>query len=68
MLTFFVSGGRDKTGRAILELYGGHWGWSSAVTSQELFMMLLYFYSINRYPFERSVAFKVQFSSFWAHS
>eukprot|EP00066_Takifugu_rubripes_P011461 XP_011600727.1 PREDICTED: uncharacterized protein LOC101067310 [Takifugu rubripes] len=43
-----LTGGRDKTGRAILELYGGHWGWSSAVTSQELFTMLLYFYSINR--------------------
>ncbi|CAG03223.1 unnamed protein product, partial [Tetraodon nigroviridis] len=41
-------GARDKTGRAVLELYGDHWGWSSSVTSQELFMMLLYFYSINR--------------------
>uniref|UniRef100_H3D374 Uncharacterized protein n=1 Tax=Tetraodon nigroviridis TaxID=99883 RepID=H3D374_TETNG len=43
-----LTGARDKTGRAVLELYGDHWGWSSSVTSQELFMMLLYFYSINR--------------------
>lgn len=42
----------------MLELYGDHWGWSPAVTSQELFMMLLYFYSINRYPPERHVALK----------
>ncbi|KAE8293264.1 Pleckstrin-like proteiny domain-containing family G member 4B [Larimichthys crocea] len=40
--------GRDRTGRAIVELYGDHHGWSSAVTSQELFKMLLYFHSITR--------------------
>lgn len=45
----FASGGRDRTGRAIVELYGDHQGWSSAVTSQELFKMLLYFHSITRY-------------------
>lgn len=44
----FAAGGRDRTGRAIVELYGDHQGWTSAVTSQELFMMLLYFYSITR--------------------
>lgn len=55
---FLTSGARDKTGRAVLELYGDHWGWSSTVTSQELFMMLLYFYSINRYPLERNAAVK----------
>ncbi|KAM3617688.1 uncharacterized protein V6R79_009684 [Siganus canaliculatus] len=44
----FLTGGRDRTGRAIVELYGDHQGWSSAVTSQELFEMLLYFHSIIR--------------------
>ncbi|XP_070824298.1 pleckstrin homology domain-containing family G member 4B-like [Chaetodon trifascialis] len=43
-----LTGGRDRTGRAIIELYGDHQGWSSAVTSQELFKMLLYFHSITR--------------------
>ncbi|XP_044066379.1 uncharacterized protein LOC122882739 isoform X2 [Siniperca chuatsi] len=43
-----LTGGRDRTGRAVVELYGDHQGWSSAVTSQELLRMLLYFYSITR--------------------
>ncbi|XP_070695826.1 pleckstrin homology domain-containing family G member 4B-like [Pempheris klunzingeri] len=43
-----LTGGRDRTGRAIVELYGDHQGWRSAVTSQELFQMLLYFHSIIR--------------------
>ncbi|XP_074537815.1 pleckstrin homology domain-containing family G member 4B-like isoform X2 [Halichoeres trimaculatus] len=43
-----LTGGRDRTGRAIVELYGNHQGWKSAVTSQELFKMLLYFHSITR--------------------
>ncbi|XP_073325896.1 pleckstrin homology domain-containing family G member 4B-like [Pagrus major] len=43
-----LTGGRDRTGRAIVELYGDHQGWTSAVTSQELFKMLLYFHSITR--------------------
>ncbi|XP_040009988.1 uncharacterized protein si:dkey-65j6.2 [Xiphias gladius] len=43
-----LAGGRDRTGRAIVELYGDHQGWRSAVTSQELFQMLLYFHSITR--------------------
>ncbi|XP_062282618.1 uncharacterized protein LOC133987316 [Scomber scombrus] len=43
-----LTGGRDRTGRAIVELYGDHQGWRSNVTSQELFQMLLYFYSIIR--------------------
>ncbi|XP_068607377.1 LOW QUALITY PROTEIN: pleckstrin homology domain-containing family G member 4B-like [Brachionichthys hirsutus] len=43
-----LTGGRDRTGRAIVELYGDHQGWSPAVTSQQLFKMLLYFHSIAR--------------------
>uniref|UniRef100_A0A8C6PT95 Pleckstrin homology domain containing, family G (With RhoGef domain) member 4 n=2 Tax=Nothobranchius furzeri TaxID=105023 RepID=A0A8C6PT95_NOTFU len=43
-----LTGCRDKTGRAIVELYGDHQGWQSTVTSQELFQMLLYFYSLIR--------------------
>ncbi|XP_041802307.1 uncharacterized protein LOC121613095 isoform X2 [Chelmon rostratus] len=43
-----LTGGRDRTGRAIIELYGDHQGWTSTVTSQELFRMLLYFHSITR--------------------
>lgn len=43
-----VSGGRDRAGRAVVELYGDHVGWNSTVTSRELFMMLLYFHSITR--------------------
>ncbi|XP_022597521.1 uncharacterized protein LOC111219186, partial [Seriola dumerili] len=43
-----LTGGRDRTSRAIVELYGDHEGWRSAVTSQELFQMLLYFHSITR--------------------
>ncbi|XP_032418319.1 LOW QUALITY PROTEIN: uncharacterized protein LOC116719764 [Xiphophorus hellerii] len=39
---------RDRTGRAIVELYGHDQGWGSTVTSHELFQMLLYFYSITR--------------------
>ncbi|KAM4738109.1 pleckstrin homology domain-containing family G member 4B-like [Anableps anableps] len=43
-----LTGCRDKTGRAIIELYGHVQGWESTVTSHELFQMLLYFYSITR--------------------
>ncbi|XP_074500896.1 pleckstrin homology domain-containing family G member 4B-like isoform X1 [Sebastes fasciatus] len=43
-----LTGGRDRTGRAIVELYGHHQGWRSAVTSHELFQMLLYFRTITR--------------------
>ncbi|CAB1419384.1 unnamed protein product [Pleuronectes platessa] len=43
-----LTGGRDRTGRAIVELYGEHPGWRSAVTSQEIFHMLLYFHLIIR--------------------
>ncbi|XP_059189019.1 uncharacterized protein LOC131971529 [Centropristis striata] len=43
-----LTGGRDRTGRAIVELCGHHQGWRSAVTSQELFQMLLYFHTITR--------------------
>ncbi|XP_077371241.1 pleckstrin homology domain-containing family G member 4B-like isoform X2 [Festucalex cinctus] len=43
-----LTGGRDRAGRAITELYGDHPGWSANVTSQELLEMLLYFHSIVR--------------------
>lgn len=43
-----LSGGRDKSGRAIIEVYGEHQGWRGAVTSHDLFKVLLYFYSITR--------------------
>ncbi|KAK7877868.1 hypothetical protein WMY93_031474 [Mugilogobius chulae] len=43
-----LTGGRDKSGRAVIEVYGEHPGWRGAVTSQELFKVLLYFYSITR--------------------
>ncbi|XP_060913101.1 uncharacterized protein LOC132989462 isoform X2 [Labrus mixtus] len=43
-----LTGGRDRTGRVIIELFGDHQGWRSAVTSQELYKMLLYFHSITR--------------------
>ncbi|XP_037540437.1 uncharacterized protein LOC119417301 [Nematolebias whitei] len=43
-----LTGCKDRMGRAIVELYGDHHGWRSTVTSQELFQMLLYFYSITR--------------------
>ncbi|MEQ2254588.1 hypothetical protein ILYODFUR_005322 [Ilyodon furcidens] len=44
----YLTGCRDRLGRAIIELYGHHRGWESTVTSHELFQMLLYFYSITR--------------------
>ncbi|KAM8863712.1 uncharacterized protein AB9W97_018406 isoform 2-T2 [Spinachia spinachia] len=43
-----ITGGRDRTGGAIVELYGHHRGWRSSVTSQELLQMLLYFRTITR--------------------
>ncbi|XP_054464571.1 uncharacterized protein LOC129099371 [Anoplopoma fimbria] len=43
-----ITGGRDRTGRAVVELYGHHQGWRPAVTSQELFQMLLYFRTVTR--------------------
>ncbi|XP_026224027.1 uncharacterized protein LOC113167539 isoform X2 [Anabas testudineus] len=43
-----LTGGRDRSGRAIVELYGEHQGWKLGVTSWGLFQMLLYFYSITR--------------------
>ncbi|XP_041655995.1 uncharacterized protein LOC121517941 isoform X2 [Cheilinus undulatus] len=42
-----LTGARDRTGRAIVELYGDHQGWRSA-QSHELLKMLLYFHSITR--------------------
>lgn len=43
-----LPGSRDRTGRAVVELYGDHQGWRSATSSLELFHMLLYFHSITR--------------------
>ncbi|XP_034550824.1 uncharacterized protein LOC117820972 [Notolabrus celidotus] len=43
-----LTGGRDRTGRTIVELYGDHQGWRSAITSMELYTMLHYFHSITR--------------------
>ncbi|XP_061592520.1 uncharacterized protein LOC133457353 isoform X2 [Cololabis saira] len=43
-----LTGCRDRAGRAIVELYGDHQGWGSAVTSQDLLQMFLYFHSITR--------------------
>ncbi|KAM9342480.1 pleckstrin homology domain-containing family G member 4B-like [Pholidichthys leucotaenia] len=43
-----IPGGRDRSGRAIVELYGDHQGWQTVATSQELLQMLLYFHSITR--------------------
>uniref|UniRef100_A0A3Q3AK47 Uncharacterized LOC108236835 n=1 Tax=Kryptolebias marmoratus TaxID=37003 RepID=A0A3Q3AK47_KRYMA len=43
-----LTGCKDRMGRAIVELHGEHHGWQPTVTSQELFQMLLYFYSITR--------------------
>uniref|UniRef100_A0A3P8WVS4 Uncharacterized protein n=1 Tax=Cynoglossus semilaevis TaxID=244447 RepID=A0A3P8WVS4_CYNSE len=44
----WVSPGRDRTGRPIVELYGEHPGWRSAVTRQQICQMLLYFHLITR--------------------
>ncbi|XP_055366068.1 uncharacterized protein LOC114859073 isoform X2 [Betta splendens] len=43
-----LTGGRDRAGRPVLELYGDHQGWRAEATSWDLFQMLLYFYSITR--------------------
>ncbi|CAJ1085597.1 uncharacterized protein LOC117820972 [Xyrichtys novacula] len=43
-----LTGGKDRTDRAIVELYGDHQGWGSAVSSTELYKVLRYFHSITR--------------------
>ncbi|XP_061622683.1 uncharacterized protein LOC133474725 isoform X2 [Phyllopteryx taeniolatus] len=43
-----LTGGRDRAGKAITELYGDHQGWRSNVTSRQLLEMLLYFHTIIR--------------------
>ena len=44
-----VSGGRDRAGRAVVEVYGDHPGWRSPGTVKELCQMLLYFHTVIRY-------------------
>ncbi|KAM4609901.1 pleckstrin homology domain-containing family G member 4B [Polymixia lowei] len=43
-----LTGGRDRSGRAVVEVYGDHLGWRPTVTRQQLHQMLLYFHSIIR--------------------
>ncbi|XP_015220175.2 pleckstrin homology domain-containing family G member 4B isoform X1 [Lepisosteus oculatus] len=44
-----LPGSRDRTGRAVLEVFADHNGWKSPlVSSQELCKLLLYFHSIPR--------------------
>ncbi|KAJ8369627.1 hypothetical protein SKAU_G00096550, partial [Synaphobranchus kaupii] len=44
-----LPGSRDRTGRAVVEVYGDHKGWKSPlVSSQELCKLLLYFHSVPR--------------------
>ncbi|XP_034027424.1 uncharacterized protein LOC117511523 [Thalassophryne amazonica] len=49
-----VPGGRDRTGRPIVEVYGDHQGWRPSVTSQELFQMFFYFHSIASREFRET--------------
>uniref|UniRef100_A0A8C9S8G4 Uncharacterized protein n=1 Tax=Scleropages formosus TaxID=113540 RepID=A0A8C9S8G4_SCLFO len=45
-------GSRDRTGRAVVELYGDHKGWRSPLfSSRGLCSLLLYYHSIIRCPF-----------------
>ncbi|XP_051737088.1 pleckstrin homology domain-containing family G member 4B isoform X2 [Ctenopharyngodon idella] len=44
-----LTGGRDRSGRAVLEIYGDHQVWASAaISSQEICKLLLYFHTITR--------------------
>ncbi|XP_035238930.1 pleckstrin homology domain-containing family G member 4B isoform X2 [Anguilla anguilla] len=44
-----LPGSRDRTGRAVVEVYGDHKGWMSPfLSSQELCKLLLYFHSLPR--------------------
>ncbi|XP_023664544.2 pleckstrin homology domain-containing family G member 4B isoform X2 [Paramormyrops kingsleyae] len=44
-----LPGSRDRTGRAVVEVYGDHQGWKSqSASSQELCKLLLHFYFIPR--------------------
>ncbi|XP_051955640.1 pleckstrin homology domain-containing family G member 4B-like isoform X2 [Xyrauchen texanus] len=44
-----LTGGQDRSGRAVLEIYGDHQVWGSAlISSQELCKLILYLYTITR--------------------
>ncbi|KAJ8265652.1 hypothetical protein COCON_G00147510 [Conger conger] len=44
-----LPGSRDRAGRAVVEVYGGHQGWKSPLlSSQELCRLLLYLHSVPR--------------------
>ncbi|XP_021325725.1 uncharacterized protein KIAA1755 homolog isoform X2 [Danio rerio] len=44
-----LTGGQDRSDRAVLEVYGDHQVWISAtLSSQEIFKLLLYFHTITR--------------------
>ncbi|CAL8259510.1 unnamed protein product [Gadus morhua 'NCC'] len=43
-----LTGGRDRAGRAVVEVYGDHPGWRSPGTVKELCQMLLYFHTVIR--------------------
>ncbi|MFT7801170.1 pleckstrin homology domain-containing family G member 4B-like [Arapaima gigas] len=44
-----LPGSRDCTGRAVVELYGGHQGWRTPLcSSSELYNLLLYYHSVLR--------------------
>ncbi|XDV46493.1 hypothetical protein PO909_014380 [Leuciscus waleckii] len=44
-----LTGGQDRSGRAVLEIYGDHQVWTSAhISSQEICKLLLYFHAITR--------------------
>ncbi|XP_067301657.1 pleckstrin homology domain-containing family G member 4B isoform X2 [Pseudorasbora parva] len=44
-----LTGGQDRSGRAVLETYGDHQDWTSApISSQEICKLLLYFHTITR--------------------
>ncbi|XP_043086078.1 LOW QUALITY PROTEIN: pleckstrin homology domain-containing family G member 4B [Puntigrus tetrazona] len=44
-----LTGGQDRSGRAVVEIYGDHQVWASAtISSQEICKLLLYFHTITR--------------------
>ncbi|XP_050952817.1 pleckstrin homology domain-containing family G member 4B isoform X1 [Labeo rohita] len=44
-----LTGGQDRSGRAVVEIYGDHQVWVSApISSQEICKLLLYFHTITR--------------------
>ncbi|KAJ3587142.1 hypothetical protein NHX12_013532 [Muraenolepis orangiensis] len=43
-----LTGGRDRSGRAVVQVYGDHHGWRSPATVKELYQMLLHFHTVIR--------------------